>query len=447
LALSTSFFVLSGTFALAVVIQRESQILLEIAPAAIAVPMSVVTGFVQKSDYLGWRLLIEAFQLRRANAFMNRVAMNMQDGLVTLHPDGRIDTTNLAASHMLGLPSMDLQGQKVSRYLVWPRTNSLAAVEQYLQAASLTDTIQRVICCSVEGEKFYAEVSVAQLPEALSDRWIIVIRDATDKVRADRLARRRERDLRALKIKAEVATRAKTEFVATMSHELRTPLNAIVGSASIISNEQFGELNQSYKAFADEIVQGGARLERLLSHVLDYANAEMDLTVLERDFCDLFELLREAVGLQQKRAEVAGVEITLLDPGSVQKVFVDRVAMQKAIGNILANAIRFSSADGQVKVTLETELSGRIEIKVEDQGIGIPNEVVKSCFEPFFQVDQSARRALDGAGLGLTVAQRFVRMHGGDVTLQSELDIGTTATITLPTQAELTSLLESKQTN
>lgn len=431
-AVTGSLGILAGSFLLSVAIQRETQLIVDIAPAFVAVPISIVAGFVDKSDYLDWRLLLESVKLHRANALMSNVTRSMRDGLLTLNTDGSVETANIAALRMFGLRETDLQHQSIARFCIWPRLASSGAIDSALQFAARRDISTRVICRSHDGTQFYGEVSVSQLPTELPTRWIVVIRDATEKVGADRQARRRERDLKALKIKAELATRAKTEFVATMSHELRTPLNAMIGCATIMHSEQLGELGDAYRGFASEIVQGGARLERLLSHILEYANAEMDLVNLDCVECDAVALVREAIALQAKRANVAGVAVSFEGADFCEKIVADYVAIQKAVGNILANAIRFNKRGGWVNLSVAQRPTDQIEITIEDNGIGIAQDQINFCFEPFYQVDQTDRRGLDGAGLGLTVAERFVQLHGGVISLGSELGIGTKVSFLLP---------------
>ena len=416
----------------AVVAQHGAAVLVEIVPAIVASLLTIFAGYAQRVSYLDLKLLTESLALRRAQAFMHRVAGDMQDGLLVLDSLGRVKTINTAAIEMFGTNGYMEADLPVFDFCIWPRLTSEAEMHAALLMGSRARSPERIICRRASGEDFYAEITVSAMPQESDERWILVIRDATEKVHADRLARRREQHLRDLTIRAEAATRTKTEFVAAMSHELRTPLNAIIGCATIMNTEQLGPLSDPYKAFSGEIRDGGARLLRLLSHILDYANAEIDTVMIERARHDLSDLLTEVVELQRPRAEAAGLELSFDDLPHRVAASVDPIAIQKAVGNLLANAIRFTPNGGSVAVTMSQSDDTCVELRVEDSGIGIPEDEIARCFEPFEQIDRSETRAVDGAGLGLTVAKTFIEQHGGSLTLKSAVGIGTIALIRLP---------------
>lgn len=421
-------------FSASVLTQAQWPLILDVAPAVVALALSVPVAYAGRVAQLDIRLLAKSLALNRANLFMSRVAENLEDGLVTLDSSGAVKTLNRAASDLFLVDRDDVaKSLAIGSYCLWPRLRDLEDMRQALTNGSWNGHRRRAVCARENGERFYAEVAVTSIDEESDRVWIVLVRDVTGIVQAERAARRREALLRDLKVRAEAATRTKTEFVATMSHELRTPLNSIIGFSSIMNDEAFGPLGaDAYKQMSGEIRNSGARLLRLLTHILDYANAEIDRLTIDTAPVDIVELTREAVRLQSARAEQAGIDVAFSAAGPKYPLDVDRLAIQKAIGNILSNAIRFSEAGGAVRITVGEAANGGADIVISDDGLGMPPSFLARCCEPFEQVDKSASRGFEGAGLGLTVAKAFIERHGGTLSLRSTLHVGTTATIHLP---------------
>ncbi|SEA92457.1 CHASE2 domain-containing protein [Rubrimonas cliftonensis] len=429
-----------GLFALAVAAQRLSPTLLDIAPALTAASIGLFLDLTARAARLDLRLMASTLALSRVRALMAQVADSLTEGVVVIAPGAGVTAMNPAASAMFGgvddapgpAPGPGPgPGRRPEHALAWPRLRSPEALEAALDVAVRAGR-RRVICLRPNGRRFFAEIAVTRLEGQDATQWVVVVRDVTSVVAAERVARRRERKLIDLTIRAEAATRAKTEFVATMSHELRTPLNAIIGCNSMMCEEAFGPLGaETYKTMATEARNSGARLLRVLTHVLDYANADLDKLDIEPRPVNLNALLAEAVARQDARAERAGVVMETELPGLPTVAMVDPIAIDKAFGNILGNAIRFSSAGGVVRVALRTLEGRRVEIVVSDQGVGMEPDFLKRCCEPFEQAVRSATRGYEGAGLGLTVAKAFVERHGGTLDIASAPGEGAVVTIRL----------------
>jgi signal transduction histidine kinase len=357
----------------------------------------------------------------------------MAEGLVTVDAAGRLLTANRAAVGMFRpAPGGAAATVDATRHCLWPRLRDAGAVAAALARADGAAR-RRMIGRRGDGETFFAAVAVSRVLDAEAPVFIATIHDVTAVVRAERAARRRERALRAMTVRAEAATRAKSQFVATMSHELRTPLNAIIGFSAIL--EDGDEVAAETRvAFAREIRAGGERLLKLLTMVLDYAEADLDRGVLARAPTDLCGLLRDAVALRRPHAAAAGLELTLTAPETPLVLDVDAVAIAKSVDAVVGNAIRFTEKGGAA-VTLRAA-GGGAEIRVSDTGPGMPADFLRRCCEPFEQRDQSSTRRFEGGGLGLTVARGFVQRHGGALRVASAPGLGTTVTITLPGGAD-----------
>lgn len=425
----------AATFAFAVALQRMAPVLLDVTPAFLAALLAAPIAYAGRMAQLDLAMLAQGLALARANRFMARVADNLDDGLVTLGPDGAVCTLNPAARSIFGLgPDADIASVDPAQRVVWPRFPGREALPRAL-TAMMGGSGRRLICARGAGERFYAEATVTSLSEPDGRIWIVLIRDVTRTVLAERAARRREALLRDLKMKAEAATRTKTEFVAAMSHELRTPLNAIIGFSSIMEEEALGPLGaDGYRKMAVETKNSGSRLLRLLTHILDYANAEMDRLEIAPESLDLAALARDSVALQAARAARAGITVRIVEPATPVILPLDRAGVQKAIGNLLNNALRFAPPGSAATVTVARRPGGGVVV-IQDEGPGMAQDFLARCFEPFEQAETGASRGFEGAGLGLTVARAFVERHGGRLDLASAPGEGVTATLFLPEAA------------
>jgi two-component system cell cycle sensor histidine kinase PleC len=229
------------------------------------------------------------------------------------------------------------------------------------------------------------------------------------------------------------ANKSKSEFLATMSHELRTPLNAIIGFSDIIKRQLFGPLNNDkYTDYAKDIYESGAHLLAIINDILDLAKAEAGkLTLNEHDF-DVTEMLEACVRMCKGRAESNKVELIFFGGQSEIRALADERLLLQIVANLLTNSIKFTPEGGTVKLYVSASPQKGIVIRVTDTGIGIAPENLERVLRPFEQVESSYARKHTGSGLGLPYAKRLTELHGGELKLESELDKGTTVTVTLP---------------
>ena len=233
--------------------------------------------------------------------------------------------------------------------------------------------------------------------------------------------------------KAEQANAAKSRFLANMSHEVRTPLNGILGMAQALRRDlEPGQAREK----AETIDRCGESLLRILNDILDHAKAEAGSMTLELAPLDITDLAADVLSLFKANAEAKGVDLALdLDAADIRVISGDGVRLRQALGNLLSNALKFTSRGGViVKVTSAAdpadETRVQLSIAVSDSGIGIPPERLGSIFEAFEQADNSIVRRFGGTGLGLAVTRDILRVMGGDVTVASKSGAGSTFTLT-----------------
>jgi signal transduction histidine kinase len=249
---------------------------------------------------------------------------------------------------------------------------------------------------------------------------------------AETLSQRENQIIRA-RDEAEAANRAKSSFLANMSHELRTPLNAIIGFSEVITGEIYGPAaHERYRECAAYINASGQHLLRLVNDILDLSKLTAGQLELAEELVDLNQLLRDCVELVFAQARQKDIAIRIFIPDDLPPVLAGALRLKQALVNLLSNAVKFSAKDGAVTIAARRLDNGDLAITVADHGIGMRPEDIPVALEPFRQVDNTLSRAYEGTGLGLPLTKMLVEKHGGTLTLESALGVGTTATIVLP---------------
>jgi signal transduction histidine kinase len=228
----------------------------------------------------------------------------------------------------------------------------------------------------------------------------------------------------------EAASRHKSEFLANMSHELRTPLNAIIGFSEVLSEGMFGELNDKQAEYLTDILESGRHLLALINDILDLSKIEAGRMELDAAEFDLPGAIETTLLLMRERAGRKGIQVERAIGEGLAVVCADERKVKQVLLNLLSNAVKFTPEGGRIDVRAEAR-DGMAEISVTDTGVGIAAEDQAAVFEEFRQVGASAKR-VEGTGLGLALARRFVELHGGRMWLTSELGVGSTFAFTIP---------------
>jgi signal transduction histidine kinase len=229
----------------------------------------------------------------------------------------------------------------------------------------------------------------------------------------------------------EVANRHKSEFLANMSHELRTPLNAIIGFSEVLLQRMFGELNPKQDEYLQDVLSSGRHLLSLINDILDLSKVEAGRMELELARFDLPQALRDTLVLVRERAARHGIALQLeVDPG-LGPLVADERKIKQVLLNLLSNAVKFTPEGGRVEVGA-APTDGGVEISVADTGIGIAPENQDLIFEEFRQVGGDYVHKREGTGLGLTLARKFVELHGGRLWVKSQPGQGSTFTFSVP---------------
>ena len=236
------------------------------------------------------------------------------------------------------------------------------------------------------------------------------------------------------KEEAERSNRFKDQFLSTMSHELRTPLNAVVGFSDLLTEEQYGPLNDRQKRYVNHIRTGGKHLLRLINDILDLSKIEAGRLQLAIESVPVNVSFAEALDTLRPLADKKSQTLSKNAPRELS-VRADATRFKQILINLLGNAVKFTPDGGKIEVAAR-QIGDTVRIEVRDSGPGIPDHEQKRIFEAFYRLGQSDKGP-EGTGLGLAITRRLVELHGGDLGIESQPGAGSCFYFNLPAVAAL----------
>lgn len=265
--------------------------------------------------------------------------------------------------------------------------------------------------------------------------------DITDLKQSEAQLRQMNEQLAHTNLELERATRLKDEFLANMSHELRTPLNAVLGMAQSLQDGILGPLNERQLKAIATIDRSGNHLLELINDILDLAKIESGQLELDISPVSIRSLCDMSLTLVRQMATKKNIQLESDLLPNLGRILADERRLRQVLINLLDNAIKFTPNGGTVILTARYQPSAEnrgdnvghwVEFSVTDTGIGIAEEDFNRLFQPFVQIDSSLNRQYSGTGLGLSLVRRIAELHGGNVTVQSELGRGSCFTVQIP---------------
>ncbi|HEX6576479.1 MAG TPA: PAS domain-containing sensor histidine kinase [Gemmatimonadaceae bacterium] len=238
-------------------------------------------------------------------------------------------------------------------------------------------------------------------------------------------------DLKKQRAAADEANHAKSNFLAVMSHELRTPLNAIGGYVQLLEMGVHGPIGDAQKETLGRIDRSQRHLLRLINDVLNLSRIEAGRVDYAVEPVVLSDLVQNVLPMCEPQALSKNISIESVVPRKLVAT-ADREKVQQILLNLLTNAIKFTRRDGNICVEGQIVSDSTVSLRVIDNGVGIPPEMIEKVFEPFVQVDASRSRSAEGTGLGLAISRDLARGMGGDLTLSSKVGHGSTFELSLP---------------
>lgn len=358
---------------------------------------------------------------------LNRVIQDSFDGIIVYNTDRQIEDVNKAARKILAIDdASEVTGLKLSDVL--PNSSQWWAPWK----AGAGENIQETAFTDQTGDERILEYVVTRSVVDETDEghsrpvFTATFRDITERRRTEK-----ERDT-ALQ-DAVAANTAKTQFLANMSHELRTPLNAIIGFSEIMEQQAFGPLgSDQYVDYAGDIRGSGHHLLSIVNDILDVARIETGDFSLNEDEVEIEDLLLSVKRLTEGWPAAKERNIQLVAGSALPELWADERLAKQMVLNLLSNAVKFSPVGSTISLSGHLNAEGAISIQVADEGIGIPEESIPKLTDAFFQVDARLEREFEGSGLGLTLVQKHMTLHGGTLNFESEVGVGTKATLSFP---------------
>ncbi|AFZ45918.1 multi-sensor hybrid histidine kinase [Halothece sp. PCC 7418] len=370
------------------------------------------------------------FALQASETQFRRVFESNVVGMMFTDFSGQITDANDQFLDIIGYSRADLEAERINWVEITPPEHIEAdeRAKEQLQRHGEIQPFEKEYLRS-DGKRVSVLLGVALLSEK-DARCVCVVVDISDRKAA-------EAELQRTNSELERATRLKDEFLANMSHELRTPLNAILGMTEGLKEQIYGSLNPKQMQSLDTIERSGSHLLSLINDILDLSKIESGKMELDRASTAVEPLCQSAFVFIKQQAYKKQIKLETQLPSNLPKLWIDERRIRQVLINLLTNAVKFTPEGGKITLSVNTkkETTSRpaaVQIAVSDTGIGIRQENLNQLFQPFVQVDSTLNRKYEGTGLGLALVKRTVELHGGEVSVSSEVGVGSCFTIELP---------------
>lgn len=372
----------------------------------------------------------EIEQREKAEELIRRLAAivdSSDDAIIGKDLNGIITSWNMGAEKIYGYTAQEAIGKPISILVPGDRPDEIPDFLRKIRNGEVVTNLETVRVCK-NGKRIYVSFTSSLIKDREGN--IIgastIARDITERKKA-------EVELQEAKIKAEVASRAKSDFLSNMSHELRTPLTSIIGFSQILEGGLFGTLNAKQKEHMKYILTSAHHLLSLINDILDLAKVEAGKMEFLPSMVRLKEVLFYSVMILSEKAKSQELALNLdMGPQTEIEFETDERKLKQIMFNLLSNAIKFTSGGGIVQVIVRKPDDNTIEISVADTGIGIKQEDMPKLFQEFTQLRNGLENKSVGTGLGLALTKKLVDVLGGKITVESEYGKGTTFRFTLP---------------
>lgn len=379
----------------------------------------ILTENAQLSRDLEAKVDLRTADLRRLGRRTESILESAGEGIYGVDVDGRATFVNPSAAALVGYPVEELIGKRLhdlihhaspdGEPLDWEACPLSAALKKEATVHAKDEAYWRK-----DGSRFPVEYTATPMRGESGELAgaVVVFRDVTERRAMDQM---------------------KDEFISVVSHELRTPLTSIRGALGLLAGGALGEVPEKGKRMMDIAVENTDRLVRLINDILDIERMTSGKVVLNKETCDVSELMGRVVELMGPLAAASSVEMSV-EVGAWH-LWADPDRLVQTLTNLISNAVKFSPPGSTVEIQVRRE-GDDVVFTVADQGRGIPPDQLESIFGRFQQVDASDSRDKGGTGLGLAICRGIVEQHGGRVWAENRPGGGALFTLTLPAPAD-----------
>jgi len=377
--------------------------------------------------------------IRESELKFRTITESALDAIIMMDNAGMVTFWNPAAEKIFGYSKEELLGKDVHMVLSpahyldsfqkafskWRETGEGPAIGKVVELQALR----------AGGKEISVELSLSSVN--LGEKWsaVGIIRDITERKKAEENLLEANRQLEAATAQATLANRAKSEFLANMSHEIRTPLNAVIGFTELLKGRITDEKSRNY---LEGIVTGGRNLLNLINDILDLSKIEAGRMEIHPEVVNPQSLYEEMAQIFSVRMNEKGLYLRIeISPSLSQALLLDETRLRQILLNLVGNSVKFTEKGGITMRmrTVPRALDGSVVdllLEVEDTGIGIPAEQQNQIFEAFRQQEGQSTRKYGGTGLGLTITKHLVAIMGGNISLESEPGKGSIFRVLLP---------------
>jgi PAS domain S-box-containing protein len=353
---------------------------------------------------------------------LESILYNTSDGVYSLDRTGKIITFNKAMEDLTGYTFEEVENQKASEYIrLFDATEPLETLAycamEGVTPVKVAFTRDKLTLVSRNGAKKYVKMTSGTISEGrqVNIGCIVTLTDVTKNIELETM---------------------KLDFVSIAAHELRTPLTAMRGYLALLNEEVKQDMSYVHAGYLEKSVLSADRLHILIENLLNISRIEKGTLILDITKQDWVSVVEGVVEELVPNAEASNLELVFVKPKrKIPKAYVDITTIVEVLSNLLDNSIRYTEAGGKITITVERD-KDMVVTHVEDTGIGIPQASIPHIFKKFYRVSTTVLRAGEkGTGLGLFISGEIVKMHGGEIWVESKEGEGSVFSFSLPTKA------------
>jgi PAS domain S-box-containing protein len=336
------------------------------------------------------------------------IITNFADGLIIFDKRKRIVLINPEGEKLLGVRAEEVEGRFLDSFSGQEALEKLAKLifsqekELFRKELFLKKPKERIL-----------EITTVSLP--FEEEMVVILHDIS---------------------REKMIERMKTEFVSLAAHQLRTPLSIIKWGLKLLLDGDLGKLTPEQRDFVEKTYNSNERMITLINDLLDVTRIEEGRYVYKMGWYDLSLLCRQVIGFHQEEIKKKKIKFEFKKPRKLPKVKVDPEKITLAIGNLLDNALRYTPSGGRVTISLKSD-KRKVEFKIQDNGIGIPENQQERVFDKFFRASNAVKMETEGSGLGLFIVKNIIEAHGGEIWFASKEGKGSTFCFTLPFREDI----------